>query len=139
MLLVRSLFLISMLAACLFLATPFNRPTASGAGLATGKEGEAKLKKQLVGKWKHEKDENIIILEFTKDRVTFSNEKPNFSGQGDYAVLDGKTLELPGDKGAEDKVTVDSISDDKLVISGGSSWKFKKTEFKRVHAKSSAD
>jgi hypothetical protein len=43
-----------------------------------------------------------------------------------YTVVDEKTLDL----GGGEKLVVESISSDKLVLSGGP-WKFDKTEFTR--------
>jgi hypothetical protein len=43
-----------------------------------------------------------------------------------YTVIDEKTLSL----GGGEKLTIDSISSEKLVLSGGL-WKFDRTEFTR--------
>jgi hypothetical protein len=45
-------------------------------------------------------------------------------------VLDEKRLEMPHLGMTEtEKVTIDSLSTGKLVLSGGATWKFDKTEF----------
>jgi hypothetical protein len=99
-----------------------------GAGpAATGKAREA-----LVGKWKHEKGKTLITLEFTADTLRYRNTTPGAGPPGEtpYKVLAEKTLEMPhlGRSGTE-TVTIDSLSADKLVLSGGDTWKFDKTEF----------
>jgi hypothetical protein len=94
----------------------------------------------ILGKWKHEKDKTLITLEFTKDKInptsdklSYRNNRPGSGppGEAPYKVLDDKTLEMPklGEVPTTEKVTIDSLSSDKLVLSGGDTWKFDKTEF----------
>jgi hypothetical protein len=93
----------------------------------------SKTKQMLLGKWKHEKDNAVISLEFTADRLSYRNSRPNAGPPGEtpYKVLDDKTLEMPrlGVAPLTEKITIDSLSADRLVLSGGESWKFDKTEF----------
>src|SRR5262249_16138300 len=49
--------------------------------------------------------------------------------------VDAKKLELPkNNQPFEEVVTIDSLTKDKLVLSGGDTWKFAKTEFARPAA-----
>jgi hypothetical protein len=97
------------------------------------KADTSNTKEMLVGKWKHEKDKTVITLEFAADKLSYRNNRLDAGPPGEtpYKVLDDKTLEMPqlGVAPLIEKVTIDSLSADKLVLSGGDSWKFDKTEF----------
>lgn len=95
----------------------------------------------IVGVWKHEKDDTIITLEFGSwvghpfrppHEVRFTSNKAGASGsgRGTYRAIDPGTLEMPA-AAAHETVTIDSITSEKLVLSGGGTWKFNKTEFTR--------
>jgi hypothetical protein len=60
--------------------------------------------------------------------VKYTKTEGSASGRGSvtYTVLDQKTLSLA----SGEKLTIDSISSEKLVLSGGP-WKVGKTEFAR--------
>ncbi len=93
----------------------------------------ANTRQLLLGKWKHEKDNTVITLEFTADKLSYRNNRPDAGPPGEtpYKVLDEKTLEMPklGVAPLTEKVTIDSLLADKMALSGGESWKFDKTEF----------
>jgi hypothetical protein len=87
--------------------------------------------------WKHQKGKASITLEFSRigyivgnPVVEYTTNEGSISGRGSvtYTVVDEKTLSLAGGE----KLTIDSISSEKLVLSGGLFlWKFDKTEFTR--------
>ncbi len=83
--------------------------------------------------WKHRSAKGTITLEFTRlgyivgnPVVKYTTSEGGVEGSGSmtYVVLDPKTLSLAGGQ----RLTIDSISSDNLVLSGGP-WKFNKTEF----------
>jgi len=85
--------------------------------------------------WKHQKGNTTITLEFSRlgyivgsPVIKFTTAEGSATGEGSvtYTVLDGKTMSLAD--GAQ--LTIDSITSEKLVLSGGL-WKFDKTEFTR--------
>ena len=85
--------------------------------------------------WKHQKGNGSITLEFSRLGYSLGNPVVNYtesegsaSGRGSvtYTVLDEKTLSLA----SGEKLTIDSISSEEMVLSGGP-WKFNKTEFAR--------
>jgi hypothetical protein len=93
--------------------------------------------------WKRQEDNWIITVTFTRffivgnREVTFKKrlgtlpegEGPSASDSATYRVLDAKTLEMGTPPGKPpEKLTIDSITSQKLVLSGGP-WKFDKTEF----------
>jgi uncharacterized protein (TIGR03066 family) len=82
--------------------------------------GSSQAAEQIKGKWKCEKDGAIINLEFG-DKATgswkYGSSGPSF--EGTYKVIDDKTLEIPKFGGGfEEKVKIESLSGDKLVLSG---------------------
>jgi uncharacterized protein (TIGR03066 family) len=87
---------------------------------ASSSSGSSQAAEQIKGKWKCEKDGAVITLEFG-DKATgswkYGSSGPSF--QGTYSVIDDKTLEIPKfGGGAEEKVKIESLSGDKLVLSG---------------------
>jgi hypothetical protein len=86
-------------------------------------------------KWKHRKGTTTITLEFSRlgyivgspvVKYTKTEGSARGSGSVTYTVLDQKTLSLA----SGEKLTIDSLSGEELVLSGGP-WKFDKTEFAR--------
>src|SRR2546423_687218 len=99
--------------------------------------GSGKASELILGKWKHEGMDGAakveITLDFTADKVTgkWSKDGSGPSMNGTYKVLDENTVEMPKFGGAfEDKVKIESIAKDKLVLSG-LSYKAGKYEFTR--------
>jgi uncharacterized protein (TIGR03066 family) len=93
-----------------------------------------KASEAIAGKWKHEEKGATITLEFSGDQLIWSKKEGGSgpSGKGTFSLKDDRTLEIPKLGAAfEEEVTIDSISDDKLVLSGGGTWRFAKTEFTR--------
>ena len=85
--------------------------------------------------WTHQQGNATITLEFSRlgyivgnPVVKYTTTEGSTSGRGSvtYTVLDEKTLSLA----SGEKLTIDSISSEELVLSGGP-WKFDKTEFTR--------
>ena len=85
--------------------------------------------------WKHKKGNASITLEFSRlgyivgNRVIkYTTAEGGASGGGSvtYTVIDDKTLSLA----SGERLTIDSLSREKLVLSGGP-WKLDKTEFER--------
>ena len=86
--------------------------------------------------WKHQKGNARITLEFSRLGYLVGSPVVNYtktegsaaSGRGSvtYTVVDEKKLSLA----SGEKLTIDSISSEELVLSGGL-WKFDKTEFTR--------
>jgi hypothetical protein len=85
--------------------------------------------------WKHQKGDGSITLEFSRlgyivgnPVVKYTRTEGSASGRGSvtYTVLDEKTLSLAGGE----KLTIDSIGSEELVLSGGP-WQFDRTEFAR--------
>jgi hypothetical protein len=101
--------------------------------VAPPKAAASNTKLLLLGKWKHENGKTVITLEFTADKVSYRNNRPDAGPPGEtpYKVLDDKTLEMPhlGVAPLTEKVAIDSLSAEKLVLSGGGTWKFDKTAF----------
>ena len=95
--------------------------------------------------WQRQDNDSIITVEFRRifivgnREVTFQRrlatlpegEGPSARHSATYTVLDAKTLELSTAPGTPpEKLTIDSITREKLVLSGGP-WKLDKTEFTR--------
>jgi uncharacterized protein (TIGR03066 family) len=119
-----------MLPACLLLALA---PLGCGKNEAD-KDGDSKVAELIRGKWKYQAKGFGMTLEFSADQVTGKRLNADGSGpswQGTYKIVDDHTLEWPkpGELG-EEQVTIDSISMDKLVLSGGVT-KLDKAEFTR--------
>jgi hypothetical protein len=85
--------------------------------------------------WKHQTVNTTITLEFGRlghivgnpvVRYTSSKGSASTKGSTTYSVLDPKTLSLA----SGEKLVIDSISSDNLVLSGGP-WKLDKAEFTR--------
>ena len=85
--------------------------------------------------WKHQHDDATIVVEFGRlgyivgspvVRHTTSQGSATGRGSVTYTVLDDNTLSLA----SAEKLTVDSISSERLVLSGGP-WKLDKTEFRK--------
>ena len=85
--------------------------------------------------WKHQNGNASITVEFSRlgyivgnPVVKYTKTEGSASGRGSvtYTVLDEKTLSLA----SGEKLTIDSISSEDLVLSGGP-WKLDKTEFTR--------
>ena len=85
--------------------------------------------------WEHRKGNARITLEFSRlgyivgnPVVKYTKDEGGISERGSvtYTVVDKKTLSLAGGE----KLTIDSISSEKLVLSCGL-WQFDKTEFTR--------
>lgn len=130
----RRLAVVGLFAACALPGATGCGGAGSGSkdGSAAPKADTSKTREQLLGKWKHEKGKTVITLEFTPEKLSYRNNRSDAGPPGEtpYKVLDEKTLEMPhlGRTGTE-KVTIDSLSADRLVLSGGDSWKFDKAEF----------
>jgi hypothetical protein len=81
--------------------------------------------------WQRQEKDWVMTVEFTRyllvgnREVTFNREgKGNSERHSEtYRVLDAKTLKI-----GTQTLTIDSITSEKLVLSGGP-WKFDKTEF----------
>jgi hypothetical protein len=96
----------------------------------------------IYGEWKHEKDKMILTVEFRRGlfqpstSYKWNREGAGGRGEATFTILDAKTLELGGGPDPP-KLTIDSITSEKLVLSGGfpifgheQGWKsFDKTEF----------
>jgi hypothetical protein len=85
--------------------------------------------------WKHKKGNATITLEFSRlgyivgnPVIKYTTAEGSPSGQGSvtYTVPADKTLSLA----SGEQLTIDSVSSEKLVLSGGP-WKLDKTEFER--------
>ena len=85
--------------------------------------------------WKHQDDNATVILEFGRlgyivgsPVVKYTTTEGSVSGHSSvtYTVLDDKTLSLA----SGEKLTIDNISSERLVLSVGR-WKLDKTEFNK--------
>ena len=85
--------------------------------------------------WKHQDDNATVILEFGRlgyivgsPVVKYTTTEGSVSGHSSvtYTVLDDKTLSLA----SGEKLTIDNISSERLVLSVGR-WKLAKTEFNK--------
>ena len=85
--------------------------------------------------WKHQNDDATIAVEFGRlghivgsPVVRYTTSQGSATGRGSvtYTVLDDNTLSLA----SGEKLTIDSISSERLVLSGGP-WKLDKTEFRK--------
>jgi hypothetical protein len=85
--------------------------------------------------WKHQKGNGSITLEFSRlgyilgnPVIKYTSTEGSASGRGSvtYTALDEKTLSLA----SGEKLTIDSLSSEELVLSGGP-WKLNKTDFAR--------
>ena len=85
--------------------------------------------------WKHQNGNATVTLEFGRlgyivgsPVVRYTTTEGSASGRGSvtYRVLDDKTLSLA----SGEKLMIDNISSEQLVLSGGR-WKLDKTEFKK--------
>jgi hypothetical protein len=86
--------------------------------------------------WKHEQDDATIVVEFGRRgyivgspvmRYMTSRGSATGCGSVTYTVQYDNTLTLA----SGDKLTIDSISSERLVLSGGP-WKLDKTEFRKL-------
>jgi hypothetical protein len=92
--------------------------------------------------WKHQKGNASITLEFSRlgylvgnpvVKYTITDGSASGGGSVTYTIVDEKTLSLA----SGEKLTIDRISSEELVLSGGLGkgtpmpWKFDKTEFTR--------
>jgi hypothetical protein len=85
--------------------------------------------------WKHQNGNATVTLEFGRlgyivgsPVVRYTTTEGSAKGRGSvtYRVLDDKTLSLA----SGEKLTIENISSDQLVLSGGP-WKLDKTAFKK--------
>jgi hypothetical protein len=85
--------------------------------------------------WTHNKGNATITLEFSRlgyivgsraIRYTTAEGSAGGGGSVTYTVLDNNTLSLA----SGEKLTIDTISSEKLVLTGGL-WQFDRTEFTR--------
>ena len=86
-----------------------------------GVTGGGKASELILGKWVCQKGDTTITLEFSADKVEgkWKSDGSGPSMNGTYKVLDESTVEMPKFAGGfEEKVKIESISKDKLVLSG---------------------
>src|SRR5262245_43632244 len=85
--------------------------------------------------WKHQQDDATIVVEFGRlgyivgsPVVRYTTSQGSATGRGSvtYTVLDDKTLSLA----SGEKLRIDSISSERLVLSGGP-WKLDKAELRK--------
>ena len=85
--------------------------------------------------WTHQHDDVTIVVEFGRlgyivgsPVVSYRTSQGSATGRGSvtYTVLDDNALSLA----SGEKLTIDSITSDRLVLSGGP-WKLDKTEFRK--------
>jgi hypothetical protein len=85
--------------------------------------------------WTHQNDKATLVLKFGRlgyfvgsPVVRYTTTEGSASGRASvtYTVLDDKTLSLA----SGEKLTINKISSEQLVLSGGP-WKLDKTEFKK--------
>jgi hypothetical protein len=96
-------------------------PVASGCG--SKDKATKEVEELILGKWQHEKGNTLSTLAFAAGRVKIVRETNGigWSKTDSYRVVNSKTLGLPnlGESFEEEEVTIDSVTKDRLVLSGG--------------------